>query len=130
MCRFQRHVGLVEVLFAAGTNISTRTKKGATPLRVAYWNGHQSVVELLLSAGATALFGTRKPIDLAKRKDHAAGVSLFSQPLPEASVATHQQRIGKSGHDWGRSTRNGGQEESPILSFFGRCIDKQCWINS
>src|SRR3989338_6398221 len=89
------HLELVELLLAAGANIHAPSYKGLMPLHAACLAGHLPVVELLLSAGANpeVWFRTIKPIDLAAMENHSAIVELLSQPLSEAAVAAHQQRI-------------------------------------
>jgi len=95
------HHEVVERLLAAGAKIdapiSAPINDGVTPLHIACDRGHQLIAELLISAGAnpnvTLNSCTLKPIDAARQQNHSSIVTLLSQPLPEATVAAHQQRI-------------------------------------
>ena len=95
------HQEVLERLLAAGAKIdapiSAPMNDGVTPLHIACDRGHQLIAKLLLSAGAnpnvTLHSCTLKPIDAARQQNHSTIVTLLSQPLPEATVAAHQQRI-------------------------------------
>src|SRR3989338_3575706 len=88
-------LAVVDRLLAAGANTEVPLRDRSTSLFVACKEGHLEVVELLLAAGANpeVWFRTIKPIDLAAMENHSAIVELLSQPLSEAAVAAHQQRI-------------------------------------
>ncbi|KAJ7526360.1 hypothetical protein O6H91_16G003700 [Diphasiastrum complanatum] len=63
------HIQIVRVLLAAGASVSSRTRKGMTPLHYAVQGSHKDLIKLLVKRGANVSAENKagkRPLDLAK----------------------------------------------------------------
>ncbi len=81
---------MVIELISAGANINAVDSDGCTPLHVACWDGHLSVVEKLIACGAKvdSLDNNKEsPLQMASRREKKEIVELLTKHLAELQAS-------------------------------------------